>query len=726
MLDLCQYVDPRHGVDNSGNTVIGPTRPNGSANPSPDTASGGHGGYLSGQEIRGFSQIHASGTGYGKYGEFLLSPQIGLDWSLDGHDSPLTDEIAGCSEYAVTLTRYGIRCSVTPTEHCAVYKFTYPASGDASLLLDMTHSIPKICGITQRKDRLSVSDVVLNLDSDGEGNTLLRGSGTYYGGFGPEHRLHFFAVVKKTGTEMGIYDGDGLHPGEKELLRDWPRDPGESLGGYMRFGTEANETVFVKIAVSFTGVERAKQWLEQEIPGWDYEAVKAETETLWNRELNKICISRKDLTDDELRIFYTSFFHTMCMPRDRTDDIPGFAPGTPMIDDHYAAWDTWRTVYPLYILIKPEMVTKTVRSFVARLDKSGYARDSFVGGGEMQREQGGNDVDNIIADAYVKGVPGVDWKAAYRVVKNHADNFRLGWYTDDLPAANPNAPYYQYGYIPDDCALPGTDFGAMSCSYTLEQAYNDFCAATLAKNLGSPEDYETYLRRSGNWRNLWNPDAVCGEFKGFINPRKADGSWIPYDPAALCGSWVPYFYEATGFNYSLFVPHCVPELIARCGGEDAFIRRLQYGMEKNLVDYDNEPAFLAAYLFNHTRKPWLVTDTVQFVRDKFTLAGPPGNDDSGAMGAWYVFSSIGFFPNAGQDFYYLTSPHYDHTVMHLGNGCVLEIRAENLSAENKYIQSVKINGKPHYSTMFNHELIANGGLIEFTMGSESVDYSAAK
>lgn len=724
MLDLTKYVDPHQGIDNSGNTVIGPLRPNASSNPSPDTADGGHGGYLSGHPIRGFSQIHASGTGYGKYGEFLISPQIGLEHSMTGHDSPGTDEIATCYEYAVTLSRYGIRCSVTPTEHCAIYKFVYPESRDASLLLDMVHSVPLLCGITQRKDGLSVSDVVLRLDRDDAGNILISGSGTYYGGFGPKHRLHFFAVVKKTADSIGIFDGDGLHPDQTSLVRDWPRHPEEGMGGYLRFSTEENEAVYMKIAVSFTGVEKAKYWLDSEIPRWDYEAVREETRRLWNVELNKIHISRKNLSEEELQIFYTSFFHTMCMPRDRTDDIPGYSAGTPMIDDHYAAWDTWRTVYPLYTLIKPEFVAKTITSFSARLQLNGYARDSFVGGGEMYMEQGGADVDNIIADAYVKGVPGIDWEKAYQVMKNHADNYRLGWYVDEKPLPNPSAPYYQYGYIPDDCKIPGTDFGAMSCSYTLEQAYNDFCTATLARDLGTQRDYETYLGRSGNWRNLWNPDAVCGEFKGFINPRNADGSWVDYDPAKLCGSWVPHFYEATGYNYTFFVPHCVPELIEKCGGEESFIRRLIYGMEQNLVDYGNEPAFLAAYLAAHTAQPWVVTDMVQAVRHKFTLEGPPGNDDSGAMGSWYIFSSVGFFPNAGQDFYYLTSPHYDHTVIRLGNGKTLEIRAENLSEKNKYIQSVKINGVPHYCTMFKHELIANGGTIEFVMGSEKVDYSA--
>ena len=723
MLDLTAYVDPRQGVDNNGNTVIGPTRPNASANPGPDTAHGGESGYFSGQEIRGFSQIHASGTGYGKYGEFLLSPQLGLACGFTGHDSPPTDETAACDEYAVTLARYGIRCSVTPAEHSAIYRFVYPESEDASLLIDMAHSIPLLRGIVNNEDGISSSDVRLQIRTKGENVTIFSGAGTYTGGFGPPHRLYFYAEMNKKAELIGAYDADGIRNGQEKLPRSRPRRPEESIGGYMRFATGKEEAVYVKIAVSFTGEEKAKQWLDSEIPGWDYDAVKRETREMWNRELNRILIERSDLSEDELKIFYTSFYHTMCMPRDRTGDLPGYPSSVPMIDDHYADWDSWRTLYSLYTLIRPDLVAKTISSFITRHEKTGYVRDAFIGGQEMISQQGGNDVDNIIADAFVKRVPGINWQQAYKVVKCHADGYRQGWYCEAQPKADPDAPYYQYGYIPDDYAIPGTVFGPMSASYTVELAYNDYCAASMARELGTPEEYNTYLHRSGNWENLWNPEAEYGEFRGFINPRNADGSWVAYDPGKLCLSWQKYFYEATGYNYSLFVPHDVPKLIEKCGGEEAFIRRVRYGIETNLVDYDNEPAFLSAYLLGHTRRPGALADTVESIRRRFTTAGPPGNDDSGAMGSWYIFSSIGFFPNAGQNFYYITSPHYDHTVIHLGNGKVIDIRANHLSPENRYIQKVSINGKPYHSTMFTHDLIENGAEFVFEMGSTPVNYA---
>ena len=722
--DFTKHVNLRYGVDNAGNTVIGPTMPNGSVNPSPDTEQGGHSGYLTGCKIRGFSQIHASGTGYGKYGEFLLSPQLGLHYGLTEHDSALTDEVATCYEYSVTLTNYHIRCAVTPAEHSSIYKFTYPASEDACLLLDMAHSVPLLAGIVNEANGISASDVALHIGTAESGHTCLSGSGTYAGGFGPKHSLFFYAEVSKQPTAFGVYDADGVSDKTCDLTKPALRSKNESAGGYLRFNTTEKEDIFLKIGVSFTSIEKAKHWLAAEIPDWDYEKVKEETKALWNKELQKIVISGKTLTDGELMKFYTAIYHSMCMPRDRSDDIPGYPEGTPMIDDHYAGWDTWRTLYPLYALIKPEMVTTTVNSFIARYEKNGIVRDSFIGGQDMYPQQGGDDIDNIIADAYVKKIDGIDWNKAYEVVKNHADNYRLGWYGYVKPVPDPSAPYYTLGYIPDDSVLPGTEYRQMSCSYTVEQAYNDYCAATLAKDLGTPKDYETYLARSNNWTNLWNPEAAYKEFRGFIVPRNTDGSFVPLDPGKYFGSWVEHFYEATSYNYSFFVPHDVPQLIDKCGGEAAFIQRLWHGIDTGLIDYGNEPAFLASYLFAYTSKPYLITDSIDKLRDLFTVDGPPGNDDSGAMSSWYIFSSIGFFPNAGQTIYYFTSPRYEETVLTLGNGSKLTIKAHNFSEKNKYIQSVKVNGISYHSTMFTHDKIAKGGIIEFTMGETPVNYAA--
>ena len=722
MKDLTSYVSLRWGVDNEGNTVIGPQRPNASINPGPDTEGGGHSGYFSNHAIRGFSQIHASGTGWGKYGQFLISPQIGLDTGFEEHDSPAEDEVVTCCDYRVFLKRYGISCHITPSEHSALYSFVYPRSDNASILIDLAHSIPLLAGLVNTASGISASHLALDIKTDMPQVVIMYGSGIYAGGFGRAHALYFYMCINKKPSFWGCYDGGGQYGRQTHIERDRLKDKKESLGGFIRFTTNEHETIKVKIAVSFTNCEKAKQWLDTEIPDWDEESIYKESKELWNQELNKIQIG-DSVSETEKTILYTAVYHSMCMPRDRTGDIPGFQNDEPMIDDHYAVWDTWRTLYPLYILIKPEMVTKTINSFISRYQKNGYVRDTFVGGVDMFQEQGGNDVDNVICDAYVKDVKGIDWKKAYAVVKNHADNYRLGWYSENKPEPNPSGPYYRFGFLPDDIPLPDTPFSQMACSYTLEHAYNDYCAAVMAKELGVEEDYALYLKRSENWNNLWNPNVAYGPFRGFICPRNSDGTWIDYNPGEMCGSWVRHFYEATGYNYSFFVPQNVPELIARCGGEEAFIHRLLYGIHSGLVDYGNEPAFLSCYLFAYTHKPWLTTECVERLRGQFTLQGPPGNDDSGAMSSWYIFSSLGFFPNAGQNMYFLTSPSFDTATMILGKDKSLEIHAKNLSKTNKYIQTVSINGQRWKKTMFPHEMIENGGVIEFEMGSTPTNYT---
>ncbi len=710
--DLTPYINMRIGsVSGASNTVIGPQRPNASVNPSPDTnPQNSCTGYNASGKIRGFSQIHVSGTGVGKYGQFLVSPQVGLSTRLDGHDSAKENENPTCSEYSVTLTDYDIDCSFTPAEHSTIYKFAYPKSDDANLVIDLAHNIANG----------NAKDVKVDISTDDEGNTVISGSGYYAGGWGPEHNLYFYAVVNKTPKVTGTYDSSGQKLGVNTLGPVDIIDRLAGLGAYLTFDTQADEEILLKMGVSFKSVDQAKTWLDSEIPQWDYDAVKAETEGQWNEELNKIVIDG-DISEEEKQIFYTSIYHAHLMPRDRTGDIAKYGDAD-MIDDHFAQWDTWRTLYPLYTITNPDLVAKTINSYITRQKVNGYVRDSIVAGNDMMAQQGGDDVDNVIVEAYLKGIKGVDWEEAYEVIKKNATDYRLDWQNWQAQAGDSN--YKSLGWIPGDDSRTRV----MCCSFQLEYAYNDYLAAQMAKGLGDTENYEKWLERSNSWTNIWNEDIVNNGYTGFIWPKAADGSWvyddelIP-DPTKRHGSWVEFFYEASSWDYSFFVPHDIPQLIEKMGGEDTFCDRLKLGLDRNWVNIGNEPAFLSAYLFNYTNKPYLTTDYVGKLRNKFSINGKPGNDDSGAMSSWYIFSSIGFFPNAGQNLYYFTSPHYEKTTITMDNGNQFIIRANNLSEENKYIQSITLNGKPYKSTMFKHEDIVNGGELVFEMGNTPVDYT---
>ncbi len=742
--DLTQYINMNIGVHGESNTIIGPQRPNASVNPAPDMDGAGLTGYSDG-DIQGFSQIHVSGTGVGKYGQFLVSPQTGLTTQLSGssnHNSQWDSEEATCSEYKVRLSRYDIDCAFTPAEHSTIYKFTYPetaGSGDspgASLVVDLAHNLAN--GV--KATNVNVSVQVVN------GQTVFTGSGYYDGGkgwsfsdggWGAGHELYFYAVVDKPADTYGVFDADGVHGGQTQLSNSEVKDFVNSLGAYMTFDTHQDETVMMKIGVSFKSVAQAREWLNQEIPQWDYDAVKAETERQWNEELNKIVIDG-DISQTDKEMFYTAIYHAHLMPRDRTGDYSQYDDDADMIDDHFAVWDTWRTLYPLYSITNPDLIEKTVNSFIERKEKDGAVRDSFVGGHNMIAQQGGDNIDNILAEAILKGiVTGETAEKAYAVLKDDADHYRLNWqgWNEIRPDANGTAEesYYRaLGYIPGDIGNGYQDTSpenvhVSTCSYTLEYAYNDYCTAMAAQLLGKTADYQTYLARSQNWQNLWNPNILYNGYSGFIWPKAQDGTFLSdsvmNSPGAGQSSWSPYFYEASSYDYSFFVPQDVETLMEKMGGEDTFCQRLQDGIDWGCINIGNEPAFLTPYLYAYTSKPYLTTDVVTKLLTRFNTNGVPGNDDSGAMSSWYIFSTIGIFPNAGQNLYFFTSPRYPKTTITLADGTTLTLIANHLSETNCYIQSITINGEPYKSTMFPHDVITNGGEIVFEMGSTPVNYA---
>ncbi len=483
----------------------------------------------------------------------------------------------------------------------------------------------------------------------------------------------------------------------------------DHIGAYFQFNTEEQEAVYLKIAVSFKSIEQSKKWLATEIPSWDYEKVKNRAFQTWNKELSKIQIESQDLTDK--KIFYTALYHTMIMPHNRTNDMVGFDEEQELWDDQYAVWDTWRTLFPLMALINPEMVSSNINSFINRMNVNGRVKDTYVAGNDMAADQGGDNIDNIIADAYFKDVPGVDWEKAYKVMKHNANHERKGFqgFVNFGVSDSTMALYKTQGWIPA---------GIMSTSKTLEYAYNDYCITRVARDMGKESDFNKYIKRCTQWIHLWDSTAISEGFKGFISVRNADYTMEDIDLLKNGGSWKNYFYESGSWTYSYFMPHQFNKLINLCGGKDLFVKRTIHGMEKEYITYDNEPAFLAVHSLHYAGRPDVVKYWVdELMNKKFTLKGYPGNDDSGAMSSWYVFSSIGFFPNAGQDIYYLHGPKYKKVVLQLSNRKQIVIIAENLSKENMYVQSCKFNGKEWTQSWFKHKDINDGAKIHFVMGN---------
>jgi predicted alpha-1,2-mannosidase len=354
-----------------------------------------------------------------------------------------------------------------------------------------------------------------------------------------------------------------------------------------------------------------------------------------------------------------------------------------------------------------------VQSFIDRYKHNGIVKDAFVAGVDMNNEQGGNNIDNIIAEAYAKKISGIDWKAAYQVLLFHAEKDRLSLSTV-YGKLKPESEYIKNGWIPN---------GWNSTSTTQEFAYNDFCIAQVAKGLGLQNDYEKYLKRSNNWQNLWDSSRTDKSYKGFIGIRDSSGKFIDFDPAKIYGSWRYPFYEGSSWTYSYFAPHGFDNLIALMGGKTQFATRLDFALKNKLIDFGNEPSFLTLRAFNHAGRPDLAAYWINYALNKnYDLSGVTGNDDSGAMSSWYIFSALGFFPNAGQDIYYLNAPLYPKSEITLGNGKKLTITTKNVGEKNIYIKSCKINGKGWNSPIFHHADIANGGTIELELSDVAGDW----
>jgi predicted alpha-1,2-mannosidase len=700
---FARSVDPLLGVAGGGNVFPGPVVPFGMIKPGPDMVapegSDPNAGWNAEGDIRGFSQTHVSGTGGGaKYGNIQVQATTGDIAPMDSA-SPRADEKASAGLYSVTLARFGVGVEITAARRSAIYRFRYPAGAKANLLFDVGHYL--LSGMRTGEMQSLVASEVHVLSP-----TEVAGSTSITGGWNKQpntYTVYFFVKTDTAAASWGTWLDGNLQPGSKSANGH----ANSKAGAWLTFATKAGRPVLMKIGISFISVEQARRNLAAEIPGFDFAATHAAALAKWNLALAKIEI--KGATAEQQQIFYTAIYHTMLMPTDRTGENPLWKSVEPYYDDYYAIWDIFRTSGPLLTLIAPERETAIVRSLVDIYRHDGFLPDARSGNFNG-RTQGGSNAEFMITDAYVKGLKGIDWATAYAAEVHDAevspaDHFKEGrGGLDD---------WRNLGYV----SIEGSD---RTASVHMEYAANDFEIALLAKGLGRSDDYKKYLTRSGNWKNLWDADFSDGGFQGFIRPRHRDGSWLTPFTALDSGTWGGNtFYEGNSWTYSTFVPQDVASLIAKIGGMQKFVDRLDaFFAVPGRYDVGNEPGFLAPYLYNWAGRPDKTAEHVREIIAKSYHAGPtglPGNDDSGAMSSWYAFGQMGIFPNAGQDVYLIGSPAYSQTTLHLAGGKDFVIEAREQSAENIYVTAATLNGKPLDRSWLRHSEIAAGGRLVLTM-----------
>jgi predicted alpha-1,2-mannosidase len=696
--DYTRYVDPFIGVDWGGNTFVGAAIPFGMVKLGPDMESfdgrrSGF-GYSSDGVILGFSHLHLSGA-EGKYGNILVAPLTGpLD--LNDIKTPRTEEVNRVGYYAANLTRYHVKVELTSSRGVGFHRYTFPASQQAHITINLAHAL----GLGTDWQAQKFLGAEIHLISKHEAQGVARFTGGW--NRGGEYRVYFFMVLDTPAEATQTWTGNTVSP-----AKDASVGANTPIGASFDFTTKANQVIQAKVGISFISAEQAEQNVKQEMPRWDFASVHTAAIALWNKELSKLNLSGE--TDSQRRQLYTAMYHIMLMPTDRTGENPDWKSSEPYYDDYYCIWDTFRTSSPLLTLISPDRQRDIIRSLIDIYRHTGYMPDARSGN-DNGRTQGGSNADVVVADAYVKGLKGIDYPTAFTAMIHDAE----------VPPADPQKEgrgglkdYNEKGYI--------TLADERSGSRTVEYSYDDFAIAEVACGLGKTKEAALYASRAHNFEHLWDKDMTVENFKGFLRPRNPDGTWAP-PYLTVRGTWPDFLYEGDIWTYSFYAPQDMRRLIEMAGGDKTFVRRLDSIFLRGHFDVTNEPGFLLPVLYNYAGRPDMSADVVRYLLEKAfsdTRAGIPGNDDSGAMSSWLIFSTLGFFPVAGQDVYLISTPSIPDASLTLGNGRRFRILAKNLDPNglNRYVQSATLNGVPLPNAWFRHDQIKDGATLVLTMGS---------
>jgi predicted alpha-1,2-mannosidase len=713
-----RLVDPLIGSSGDGNVFVGPSCPFGMVKPGPDCNKAANSGYSSDmtKTIYGFSQLHVSGTGGGpKYGNVSVMPFAG-DFESVQQESLRENETVRIGYYSVLLKKWNIKTEITTSPKVAYYRFVFNNTLKKAIKIDGGLFLGETPIPDGREAQQFVgSEVEIISNNEVRGYTKIRGGWNN----GSAYAVYYYAVLSKPFSSFSSWRGSKLFPGQRTQV-----DNGQKTGAQLFFDALQTDTIEMKIGISFISCLKAQQNAETEIPDWSFEKTLNDTQQRWEALLKKIEIDKNSPIDKQ-RMFYTALYHTMLMPVDRTGENPLWENSTPYYDDFYAIWDTFRSSNPLITLIDPVRQADIVNALLQIYRREGYMPDARSGNCNG-RTQGGSNAEVLIADAFVKGLKGINYSMALEAMLKDA-NIPPGD-NEEKNGRGGLVDYNRLGYVSNDFVRAG--------NRTVEYAYDDYCIATVAKGIKRNGEYYRFIKQSDNWQNLWRQVEDHGA-KGFITPRSSTGEWIDsircdmsngratsmaYTPLAqdwpICVCWwCGFFYEASSWEYSLYVPHDIKTLIARCGGNDAFKKRLDTLFINNYYNVGNEPSFLTPDLYHWIGRPDLSNERIHKIIDRYytdKTDGIPGNDDSGAMSSWLAFHMMGLYPNAGQSYYLLNAPYLKETVFHLSNGKDLIIKA-NISQKNKYIKSVKLNGQLLQRSWIEHSEIMNGGELIFEM-----------
>jgi len=721
--DYTKYVKPFIGTGSidslslSGSNFPGAVVPFGFVQLSPDTYESPEdpcSGYdYAEKKIVGFSHTHLSGTGVADLFDFLFMPIKGEPkWKAsdkegqNGYSSPFShkNETASPGYYSVFLDDPQMKVELSATEHCGMHRYISKDDEPFSLIIDLDHSLDKkrpywSCKIIDAQIRI-INDHTI------EGYRSITGWANL-------RQVYFRAEFSRPFTSSMIKAGRHIYQDEKIAN-------GQNIKTIVNFNSNNMEPLVVRVGLSSVSYEGAKDNLKAEIQDFNFDTVKAQAEKLWNQELSVIDIEG---SDKQKEIFYTSLYHTFIHPSNIADvngDYIGSNGEVKNAPDkkHYSTfslWDTFRAEHPLLSIIQEKRTAEFINSMLRQYRDYGYLPIWQLWGKETYCMIGNHAIP-IIVDAYNKHIPNVDYNLAYEAIKASSTT------------SHQNSPFNlleKYHYFPEDLQT-------QSVSIALETAYNDWCVAQMAGDLGYTDNENHFRTRSTYYRNLFDSSM------GFFRAKDSQGNWIePFSPLKYGGNGGYPFTEGNAWQYLWYVPHDINTFKEMLGGEQAFTKKLDefFTLEAKAGDvngnasgfigqyaHGNEPSHHIAYLYNYSNTPWKAQYyTNKIIKELYaaTPSGYSGNEDCGQMSAWYIFSSMGFYPvNPANNIYSFGSPQFKHVKINLADGKIFEIITHHNSPKNIYIHKIILNGKKYEKNYITYQDIVSGGKIEFFMSSK--------
>jgi len=736
-----QFVNPLIGTSKMGHVYPGATVPFGMVQLSPQTnfmsmfhEDGTYNktayDYCAGYQyadsnILGFAHTNFSGTGHSDLGDLLIMPTIGPvdltkrnELQTHGYGSRYShsSETARPGYYQVTLDQHQIRAELTATERVGFHCYHFPSSSEAVFLLDLVYNV------YHHPDKNVWTSLRIENDSTISGYRQTNG-------WARDRKVFFVIRFSQAIEHYGFQRYDkttykGFYRRFNEKV-DFPEWAGKNLRAFVKFTADSKKPLMVKVALSSVSCEGAMLNLEKELSHWNFEQVAAEANDKWNRELGKI--DAELLTKEDKINFYTALYHTHLSPilyEDVDGKYRGLDQAIHLSKDFtnytvFSLWDTYRALHPLFNIIQQERNNDMIKSMLAHQEQSvhkmlpiwsHYANENWC--------MIGYHASSVIADAVAKNVGDFDVKKALSACVS----------TASVPYFEGLGEYIKHRFVPDDLSHS-------SVSKTLEYAYDDWCIAQIAERLGYTDIFKEFNERSTYYLNVY--DAKIG----FMRPRLSNGAFRQdFDPMDTHGQG---FIEGNAWNYGLYVPQDLPKMIELMGGkkrmtehldslftmdiDDKYIEKnediTRDGIIGNYV-HGNEPSHHIPYLYNWTDRPEKTQQTVRMILDKMyssSIDGLCGNDDAGQMSAWYIFSSLGFYPvTPGSDSYALGSPLIVNAQLELPQGKSLRITVKNQSRKNVFVKEVRWNNVRVDNYSLNHNQLMQGGNLEFTLSKNPV------